>query len=63
MPGFLKLSCLKQLYLSNKTDCLSYKGGFGVGISRCLKEIMAWAIDKQLHLIIVMLLLKTALRI
>ena len=32
MPGFLKLSCLKQLYLSNKTDRFSYKGGFGVGV-------------------------------
>ena len=63
MPGFLKLSCLKQLYLSNKTDRFSYKGEFGVGVSRCLKEIMAWAIDKQLHLIIVVLLLKTTIRI
>ena len=46
-------SCLKQLYLSNKTVHFSYKGGcvihkINVHLSRHLKQELAWTIDKWL---------------
>ena len=34
--------CLKQLYISHKTECFSYKGECGVHVLRCLKEELAW---------------------
>ena len=44
-------SHLKQLYMSNKTEYLSYRGGCGMcghKVSRQLTEELAWATDKQL---------------
>ena len=47
-------------------ECLSYKGGCGlcdpdICISRCLKEELGWAINKQLWLIINTTLFKTVI--
>ena len=47
-------SCYKQLYLINKTEYFSYKGG--CGICKCthiklFKEELAWAIDERLQVI------------
>ena len=42
-------SYLKQLYMSNKTECSFTKVGvacMGLHVSRCLKEGLAWATDK-----------------
>ena len=36
----------KQPYTSNKTEHFSYIGGLGIHVLRCLKEELAWAIDK-----------------
>ena len=44
-------SHLKQLYISNTMECLSYKGGRGVHVSRCLKEELDCAKDKRLWII------------
>ena len=47
-------SHLKQLYMSNKTDCFSNKGGcvvVGIQVLRCLKEELAWAADTWLQVI------------
>ena len=44
-------SHLKQLYISNKTERLSYKGGRGVHVSRRLKEELDCATDKRLWII------------
>ena len=40
----------KQLYISNKTEHFSYKGGFGMCLSRHLKEL-AWALDEWFQFI------------
>ena len=47
-------SSLKQLYLRNKTERFSYKGG--CGIRKCMhiemfKEELVWAIDERLQVI------------
>ena len=55
-------SYLKQLYMSNKTERFSYKGGYGcvgVHIPRRLKEELAWATDKWLQVINNIILFKT----
>ena len=50
-PGALFYSNLKQLYISNKTEDFSYKGGYGVCgehhmcIKAFLKEELVWATD------------------
>ena len=45
--------------------CFSYKGGCGIneriGISRHVKEEIAWAIDKQLRVIGYVMLFKTVI--
>ena len=45
---------LKQLYISNKMECFSYKGGcggVGICISRHLKEELALVTDERLQVI------------
>ena len=47
-------SHLKQLYMSNKTEYLSYRGGCGMrghNVSRQLTEELAWATDNQCQVI------------
>ena len=39
-------SCLKQLYICNKMEHFIYKSGSDIYFSRCLKEEMAWAINR-----------------
>ena len=45
-PFFHFNSHLKLLYVSNKTECFSYKGESGIRILRHLKEELALATDK-----------------
>ena len=55
-------SHLKQLPISNKTKCFSYKGVcVGVHVSRRLKEELAWATDKWLQVISNTMLFKTVI--
>ena len=45
---------LKELYMSNKTEHFSYKGGCGIRGRTCIKAIkekLVWATDKQLQFI------------
>ena len=47
-------SSVKQLYISNKTECFSYKGGYGIHECMCIEAFtkeLVWAIDKQLWVI------------
>ena len=39
------------MYTSNRMECFSHKGGCGICVPRCLKEELAWKIDKWLQLI------------
>ena len=39
--------CLKQLCISNKMKCFSYKGGCGVLVIKCLKELGLYVASKQ----------------
>ena len=41
-------SHLKQLYISNKMERFSCKDGYGIRLSRYLKEELAWDIGKWL---------------
>ena len=38
-------SNLKQLYISTKMESLIYKGGYGIHISRCLKEELTYRLQ------------------
>ena len=51
-------SWLKQLYISDKMKHLNYKGGCDIFVLRCLKEELAWAVDKQFRFISNVILLK-----
>ena len=60
---------LKQLYISNKMECFSYKSGCGVTcneaakcVTRGLKEELAWVIDKRLQVISKTMLFKTVIK-
>ena len=49
-------SHLKQLYMSNETERLSYKGGCGMrehNVLRQLTEELAWATDKRFRLLVI----------
>ena len=56
-------SHLKQLYISNKTEHFSCKGGcvvcVGVHVLRHFKEELAWATDKWLRIMSNVMLFKT----
>ena len=57
-------SHLKQLYISNKVECFSYKGGCDVlGCTRieASKEELTWATDKWLLIISNIMLFKTVI--
>ena len=43
---------LKQLYINNKMEHFSCKGGCGMTCIKHLKEELVWATDKQLCIII-----------
>ena len=63
-PLFHFYSHLKQLYISNKMECFSYKGGCDVlGRTRieASKEELTWATDKQLLIISYIMLFKTVI--
>ena len=51
---FYRKGHIKQLYITNKMECFSYKGGYGISIARYLKEKLAWAIDKRLCIILLL---------
>ena len=54
----------RQLYLSNKTEHFSYKGGCGICEHmhiNALKEELAWAIDKWLQIISYIMLFKVVI--
>ena len=58
-------SHLKQLYISNKTECFSYKGGYGILERTCIETFKTRAVldytytDKHLWVISNIMLLKT----
>ena len=52
-------SCLKQLYISSKTEHFSYNGGCGIHVLRCLIGELAWAVNKRLQFISNKMLPKT----
>ena len=43
--SLLSKSHSKQLYISNKMECFSYKGKCGISVLGHLKEELAWTID------------------
>ena len=57
-------SHLKQLYINNKTERFSHKGGCGVCGSthiKAFKEEVAWATDRRLRVISNIMLFKTVI--
>ena len=46
---------LKHLYISKKTEPISYKVGCGIRILRHLKQDLTWAIDKQFHVLVLVI--------
>ena len=38
---------LEQLYISKKTECFSYDGGYGACVSRQFKQVLTWTTNKQ----------------
>ena len=59
-PNKSKLACISHYF----TLTVSCKGGVvcvGVHVSRCLKEELAWATDKQLRVISNIMLFKTVI--
>ena len=54
-------SHLKQLYISNKTERFSYKGGCGVCRSYVSRQELAWTTDKRFRVISNIMLLITVI--
>ena len=48
----------KQLYLSNKIKHFGYNDGYGVQVSKCLKEELDLSTDKRLRVISNLMLFK-----